>query len=617
VVVLVAAVLAGGCARPMGADKVSMREAYEQLEESALTSNTYSSRARIVLHRYNLEDAFEDDPEATLKRLHEIACNDGRRDLRYALAELNYLHAGRLKRSFWRSRRRRASDHYLSASIYAWFYLLGEGRERRPGPLERSFRTAADLYNRALAQGLVAEGARDEGLDLAAGTRELPPGRVEVQFSLQSKSLDPTKTEKYYPADQYSIRGLTVRNRTDGFGAPLIAHAEKVEGKRHMRFMPATVFMRVTGSICTWSDKGLEAVLELYSPYDEGSVQLAGMTVPLETDTTAPLAYALNDDFVWNLGWDQFFSSRELLKTGLYSMQPYAPGRMQVVFVHGTLSSPVWWAEMWNTLLADAVLRERCQVWNFVYNSGNPISSSARRLRTAIRDMVKELDPEGKDPGLQNIVVIGHSQGGLLARMTATEVGDRLWRVATDKDVDDLDLDDEDKAKLRRVYFYPPLPCVKRVVFLSTPHRGSYRVGSFVRRLARKFISIPVRAIDLSVKALQYPFLGEAEGVSAPGTSIDGMSPDNKYLLAVVDAPFSPGVKAHSIIAIKGDDQPPEGSDGVVTYRSAHLSHVDSELIVRSGHSSQIEPASIEEVRRILLEHFATLPEAKPAKKKP
>ena len=88
----------------MGADKVSMREAYEQLKESALTSERYSSRSRIVLHRFNLVDAFDDDPEATLRRLHGIACKDDRRDVRYALAELNYLHASRLKRSFWRVR---------------------------------------------------------------------------------------------------------------------------------------------------------------------------------------------------------------------------------------------------------------------------------------------------------------------------------------------------------------------------------------------------------------------------------------------------------------------------------------------------------------------------------
>ena len=63
-------------------------------------------------------------------------------------------------------------------------------------------------------------------------------------------------------------------------------------------------------------------------------------------------------------------------------------------------------------------------------------------------------------------------------------------------------------------------------------------------------------------------------------------------------------IKAHSIIAIKGNDIPPAGGDGVVKYASAHVAGVESERIVRSGHSCQGHPATIEEVRRILLAHL-------------
>jgi len=62
-------------------------------------------------------------------------------------------------------------------------------------------------------------------------------------------------------------------------------------------------------------------------------------------------------------------------------------------------------------------------------------------------------------------------------------------------------------------------------------------------------------------------------------------------------------VSAHSIIAVRGDGPPEEGGDGVVSYSSAHIEDVESELVVRSGHSAQQKPPSIEEVRRILLLH--------------
>jgi len=65
-----------------------------------------------------------------------------------------------------------------------------------------------------------------------------------------------------------------------------------------------------------------------------------------------------------------------------------------------------------------------------------------------------------------------------------------------------------------------------------------------------------------------------------------------------------PLITGHSIIAIDGNDTPPAGDDGVVKYTSAHVDYVESEFIVRSGHSCQSHPLVIEEVRRILLEHL-------------
>ena len=56
---------------------------------------------------------------------------------------------------------------------------------------------------------------------------------------------------------------------------------------------------------------------------------------------------------------------------------------------------------------------------------------------------------------------------------------------------------------------------------------------------------------------------------------------------------------------MKGDGPIEGGNDGVVEYSSAHLDGVDSEYIVRSTHSTQSNPYTIEEVRRILLLHAA------------
>jgi hypothetical protein len=87
-------------------------------------------------------------------------------------------------------------------------------------------------------------------------------------------------------------------------------------------------------------------------------------------------------------------------------------------------------------------------------------------------------------------------------------------------------------------------------------------------------------------------------------TSADGMSPDNPMLKVLAEIPLAPWIKGHSIIAVQGDGDPKLGDDGVVKYSSAHLEGMASEFIVKSGHSSQLNPLAIDEMRRILVENL-------------
>jgi pimeloyl-ACP methyl ester carboxylesterase len=207
---------------------------------------------------------------------------------------------------------------------------------------------------------------------------------------------------------------------------------------------------------------------------------------------------------------------------------------------------------------------------------------------------------------LRQMVVIGHSQGGLLTKLTATHTGDALILAATGKTLAGLKLSADEEKLVRRVAVFEPLPEVKRVVFISTPHRGSYQAGNFARKLARRFLELPQAALQTTTQFLTLaPRIGP--NVKLASTSIDTMSPDNPAILALAEIPVTPPIKAHSIIAVKGDDVPPAGGDGVVKYTSAHIAGVESELVVRSGHSCQGNPVTIEEVRRILRVHLAGL----------
>jgi pimeloyl-ACP methyl ester carboxylesterase len=530
--------------------------------------------------------------------------------LLFALSELNYLEGEHLRHSVKAWETRDPQDYYLASAIYAWLFLFSDSAGEKPSAFDERFRDACDLYNYALGWALTSRDSTNGNAVLASGVRRLPSGSVDVEFTARHFPLDLSLFDQFVVADRYLVRGFSVRNRQAGLGAPLVAVAKAQVNGSYRRALPCTVVLRYDGTLADLTQKPTRASLELHSGSDEEGIRVAGQAVPLETDTTIATAYALNQPLLWRLGMSQFLSSKEQVRSQVYLTQPYEPGRVPVVFVHGTFSSPAWWAEMVNTLTADPVLRRRCQFWYFVYNSGNPLVYSASRLRTALDAKIHELDPQGRDPALSQMVVIGHSQGGLLAKLAATSTGDKLFNAVLKTNRAGLqEFPKHDLELVRQYTCYEPLPYVKRVVFISTPHHGSYLAGNFVRNIARIVVTLPSKVVqEGAVLAGLQERLDLPPELRGPRTSLDSMSPRNPVLLALAEIPLAPGITGHSIISVKGNGDFHEGKDGLVSYQSAHVDYVESEFIVRSFHSCQQKPATIEEVRRILHEHLAKVP---------
>jgi hypothetical protein len=126
-------------------------------------------------------------------------------------------------------------------------------------------------------------------------------------------------------------------------------------------------------------------------------VSAGGRRVPLEVETTAVLAYSLQGSRLWD--WEiAGFRSGDLLpdfleglEDGLFMLRPYQPGRIPLVLVHGTASSPARWAEMVNELESYPEIRQHYQIWLFLYATGNPILYSSRLLRQALVNAVEDL----------------------------------------------------------------------------------------------------------------------------------------------------------------------------------------------------------------------------------
>jgi pimeloyl-ACP methyl ester carboxylesterase len=592
-----------GCGTSMGVRKEDPRATYEQITVSAISKDDYSKFSKDVLIRYDLIKDFNADPGQVLTFLHHQAENDYRSDILFALAELNYFVG-------MRNRKRgieKSHPHFFASVLYAYFYLLGGQRATPPDPFDRRFRIACDLYNSGLAEAL-ADG--DGNLRIAPAEVALPVGRFGFTVDTERLPMKLEQFEKFVSTDRFGVRGFSRRNREAGLGAPLIAVEKKKADAPMFRTFPGSLFLRVNCRLQDVAENTCTGSLEVYPAFDHTDIQVSDKTIPLERDLTAQLAYTIDQPYIQGLGFNEFLHGTGYIKTGIYPMQPYEPDKIPIVFVHGTFSSPVAWAEMVNTLRADPLIAEKYQIWNFFYDSGKRIGLSARELGDALTVLVNQLDPEGVNANLQRMIVIGHSQGGLLTKMIATDPGDAFVRMMTGKSLAELDVSEKERARVEQAAIFKPLPFVTRVVFISTPHRGSYLSKNWVRKLVVRMISFPKDVLQSTVSLLDVvTSLGISEAVAAQYvnlTSLDVMSPDNPVLLTLANIPLAKGVTGHSIIAIEGDEMPPDGDDGVVQYTSAHVDYVESEFIVRDSHSCQSNPLVIEEVRRILLEHLKT-----------
>ena len=251
-------------------------------------------------------------------------------------------------------------------------------------------------------------------------------------------------------------------------------------------------------------------------------------------------------------------------------------------------------------------IRDHYEFWFFTYNTGNPIPVSANVLRHSLEDAVSSLGGVQADPALGRMVVIGHSQGGLLTKMIAINSGSKIWDAVSTKPVDELNLKPETKASLKKSLFVQPLPFVETVIFIATPHGGSYRASLTAVGLFKRLVTLPGSIVVATADVLANA--GDALTLAKDRrtfNSIAGMSPDNPAIQAVRPIPVGPGIHAHSIIPTLQDGPLDNRNDGVVQYKSAHLASVESEVVIEhQDHSAQSSPLTIREVRRILIEQL-------------
>jgi pimeloyl-ACP methyl ester carboxylesterase len=478
-------------------------------------------------------------------------------------------------------------DYYLAAATQAWPFHMTAATEE--------VNQANELYRssvRAFIESAVKFGRFDRYRGVALANGQLVP------VTYQGFVWQPADFCTFLPVGYYASSRISRQYASAGVGVPYVVITTNPPRYPFTRMSQP---FAATAALAPAPALGGGFALQFYDPL-RTCVAEAG--VPISRDLTAPLAYAASQETdAWLI--DFLRPDRGDALDGLRMTEPFQPGKIPIVFVHGLASDPLTWAELANELRAQPAIVARYQFWYFRYDTGDPFLSSAATFRRQLVELRQAYDPARVDPNLSRMVLIGHSMGGLLSKMQVTYSGDIIWNAAATQPFNSIVTDPATRTDLASAFFFTPSPDIQRVIYIATPHRGSNDatrcIGRISSALVRERPDLVARHQQL-VRDNPYAFRAELQR-SVP-TSVDLLEPQSCILQATNSLPYNANVALHSII---GDDrwsltQGP--SDGVVAVSSARIGGVQSELLVHAKHTEvQRDPQTVREVICILNRH--------------
>lgn len=548
-----------------------------------------------------------------------------------ALSELWLQHATSIKGT--RDNHDERIGAWLETARHAYAYLFFSGRN----PGERAFEDrqvqVRDWYNYAVQEAVTL--LFEESLRLrAAGNPEPAAGgritragwnyRIDLSGIRLPAGVQAPK--ELLPASSLAFEGMRSTWRRDGFGAELVAVIEDdpvaavallPDESAHQRRrvplwseMPSpgiTVLFRFPGENLGQVLATREVQVSVHDPYKQDSIVLRGQTLPLAANFTA--GYGL---WLARSGFNRqslrslFGRDKGIDRPHLYLMQPYDPQRRIILMLHGIASSPEAWVNVANEIQGDPVLRRNFQIWQVYYPTNAPVLLNHAAIRRVLSRTLQHFDPDGTAPASRDMVLVGHSMGGVIARLMVSQADQQLWHWVQSEYRLDAKQQDAMRSRMNVLLRFDPMPQFERVVFIATPHRGTVVAGKRLGRWLSRLVRLPLTLLQGFTELLQ--FAPAAQATQAPDdapvrlpNSIDNLDEHDPFVRASADLPISPRVRYHSIIARSDGSVPLEQSDdGLVPYRSAHLAGAQSEKVIESGHSVQQTAPAILELRRIL-----------------
>ncbi len=437
-------------------------------------------------------------------------------------------------------------------------------------------------------------------------TARLDPWTQPVHFGANSEltltgKKDPAKPEQnpalyeFVPTDALRYHGAYVKDdvKRDGIGAPLVAVRPLTPEKAAELYTPPAIYYGVTGFA---EFEGSRCILSIKDPLASETVAVEGRTYPMAANFTGALAMTLAKEKPQKLGFVRLLRPQEYASTfRVARLEPYNPNKSVVLVIHGLMDTPATWVPLINDLRSDKDIRRNYQFWFYSYPSGYPYPYSALILRQEL-DAIEKRFPLGR-----KMVLIGHSMGGCISRTLITDTGDKLWIEGFGKPPEQTEMPAESKHLLEQAIILKHRPEIGRVIFMSTPHRGSDLARNWIGRIGSMLVKTPSKLITIgqTIREAATPDPAALQLKRFPN-SVDTLAPNSRFVVAINKVPITPGIPYYTILGDRGRGDSPNSSDGVVPYWSSHLDGARSEFIAPCNHGSPLNPQAIAEVHRIL-----------------
>ncbi|MFW6169495.1 MAG: hypothetical protein ACODAD_03325 [Planctomycetota bacterium] len=482
-------------------------------------------------------------------------------------------------------------DLYFEGVAFSWNFLQSPGAPRHP-----EYSEAWKVYHRSLAR-LIGSAQRFGRLD-PQGTLEVntPMGTRTIAMSYHGFPWQPGDFTRVEVVADSGRKKLQHHYRRRGLGVPLVVVRKSSGNERFLDDTTpfnATAILRpslaaIAGQAPPTGAASSHGPLEFHDPLRAQSVPFNGKRIAMASNTSAALEYVLREDR--GGPWSSLMcpGAAEPGQEKLFLLEPYQPGKYPVVFVHGLFPSPQIWAQFANEILARPDLRRRVQLIGYRYPTGRPLLETAAALRRELLALKQTHDPRGEDPGIANTAVVGHGTGGLVAKLTATHSDDRLWYSVARRPLSDINVSEEDhRNRLRRLFYFEPIPFVRRVVFVGTPHNGtqpaSRLVGQWSAGRVQRSVSERI-AHDLLIK--QNPGVFKPEISDRLPNGMDLMDRNSHLLRTIRVLCTGPQTQLHNILAV-GCLSPFSGQgDGIVSRKSAQHHSVSTEKQIPTHHGN-------------------------------